>query len=106
MTRILGGLELVQDALPGQLQPLETAELIHLKRGQARLWFRAALRSFRLLRFDGLALPATSHAGKLYAIASRQHLLQDATNLRCLFRNWTIKSKNVRLVAVKRNLHP
>jgi len=35
VTRILGGLELVQDALPGQLQPLETAELIHLKRGQA-----------------------------------------------------------------------
>jgi hypothetical protein len=29
------------------------------------------LRSFRLLRFDGLALPATSHVGRLYARSCR-----------------------------------
>jgi hypothetical protein len=58
---ILNGLKLVQDTLPRQLQSLKTVELIHLKRGQARLEFRAAFRSLRLLRFDGLALPATSH---------------------------------------------
>jgi hypothetical protein len=34
---ILNGLKLVQDALPRQLQPLKTVELIHLTRGPARL---------------------------------------------------------------------
>jgi hypothetical protein len=82
VTGILGGLELVPDALPGQLQPLKTVELIHLKRGQARLWFRVAFRSFRLLRFDGLALPTTSHAGRLYARAGKQNCCRLQRDLR------------------------
>jgi len=72
VTGILGGLELVQDSLPGQLQPLETPELIRLKRGQATLGSRAVFRSFRLLCFNGLALPAASHFRRLYAGVYKQ----------------------------------
>jgi len=63
----------VQNALPGQLQPLETVEMIHLNGGQASLWFGSDFRSVRLLRFDGLALPTTGHAVRLYAKAAKQY---------------------------------
>lgn len=61
MSGVLGRLELLQDALPGQLQPLKTVKPIDLKRGQARLWFRPAFGSICLLCFDGFALPPTRH---------------------------------------------